>query len=508
MSTPRNGLYTIAAIRRIEQAATVSLPPGTLMQRAGHAAADLAENLLPAGEAVSRALILAGPGNNGGDAFVAAARLAEKGISVNLLFNADPDKLPTDAKEAYAHARRHAVAIDGFSALPKILEKQWDIVVDGLFGIGLSKAIASPYRELIDALNRMSCPILALDVPSGLDPDTGTIVGVDGTALRATHTITFIADKPGLHTAHGRDLAGIVHVASLGIDERFFDAPEMFRNGPGLFAACLRPRPHNSHKGSYGNVAVVGGARGMHGAAVLSARAALHLGAGRVYVGFLDDAPAYDGMQPELMCRTADMLDVEDATVIAGPGMGMSPHAAERLAALCSKAGPLVLDADALNLLAADPGLRRSVAQRKGATILTPHPLEAARLLSATAAQVQADRMKAARELARGFKAVTVLKGSGSVIARPDGKIAINGTGNPALATAGTGDVLAGLCGALLAQSCPAWEAALAAVWIHGAAADRLVEQGIGPVGMTAGELIPAGRETLNRLIQGSLAPE
>ncbi|MGV3742253.1 MAG: NAD(P)H-hydrate epimerase, partial [Burkholderiaceae bacterium] len=344
MDTSHCGLYTVAAIRRIEQAAIASLPPGTLMQRAGNAAAALAESLLP--RQASEALILAGPGNNGGDAFVAAARLAEKGRSVTVLFNGDPEKLPEDAKEAYAQARRQAIPSEAFSVLPGILEKRWDIVIDGLFGIGLSKAIASPYRELIEAVNRMHCPVLALDVPSGLDADTGALAAAGDVAVRATHTITFIADKPGLHTAHGRDLAGTVHVADLGVDQRLFVEPEIFKNEPALFSACLRPRLHNSHKGSYGNVAVLGGARGMHGAAVLSARAALHLGAGRVYVGFLDDAPAYDGMQPELMCRTADVLDMEGAAIIAGPGMGMSPHAAERLAAACSGSGPLVLDAD------------------------------------------------------------------------------------------------------------------------------------------------------------------
>ncbi|MDQ9170581.1 NAD(P)H-hydrate dehydratase [Oxalobacteraceae bacterium R-40] len=503
MKNSSNALYSVAAIRRIEQAAIASLPSGSLMQRAGLAAAKLALGLIPSHSSGAKALVLAGPGNNGGDAFVLASHLFQNGMAVTVLFDAYPEKLPADARGAYAQARQHAIQFSPFSGLPGILEKQWDIVIDGLFGIGLSKAIATPYRELIDAVNRMSCPVLALDVPSGLDADTGTIAGKDGIAIRAAYTITFIGDKPGLHTAHGRDLAGTVHVDDLDIDARFFDAPEIFKNEPKLFSHVLRRRPHNSHKGSYGNVAIIGGAQGMHGAAILSGRSALHLGAGRVFVGFLEQAPAYDSMQPELMCRAAASMEPDDATIVIGPGLGTSPQALEQLAKTCSSSSPLVMDADALNLLATRSDLQHVLAQRGGHTILTPHPLEAARLLSTTAAGIQADRLQAGRELARRFNAVIVLKGSGTVIARPDGKTAINVTGNPALATAGTGDVLAGMCGALLAQSCPAWEAALAAVWIHGLAADRLVERGCGPIGVAAGELIPVAREVLNGLING-----
>jgi hydroxyethylthiazole kinase-like uncharacterized protein yjeF len=196
-------------------------------------------------------------------------------------------------------------------------------------------------------------------------------------------------------------------------------------------------------------------------------------------------------------------MELEGAAIVAGPGMGTSVNAIEKLSAICATNSPLVLDADALNILAVRTDLQCMVAQRRGATILTPHPLEAARLLSTTAVSVQADRLHAARELARRFKAILVLKGSGTVIARPDGNSAINVTGNPALATAGTGDVLAGMCGALLGQGYPHWEAALSAVWIHGEAADRLVKQGCGPIGLTAGELIPAAREVLNSLVEG-----
>jgi hydroxyethylthiazole kinase-like uncharacterized protein yjeF len=242
----------------------------------------------------------------------------------------------------------------------------------------------------------------------------------------------------------------------------------------------------------------------MGGAAILSARAAAKCGAGRVFVAFLDDAPAYDDAQPELMCRIAHEHDFASGTLVAGPGLGTSRAAHDLLLRALNTQAPLVLDADALNLIAAEPGLQQKLVQRKGMQLMTPHPLEAARLLGTTSASIQADRLTAARELAHRYNSAVILKGSGTVIAQrngSDGKITINTTGNPALATAGTGDVLAGICGALLAQGWSEHNAALAGPWLHGHAADVLVEQGIGPVGLTASELIPVVRASLNRLI-------
>ena len=240
----------------------------------------------------------------------------------------------------------------------------------------------------------------------------------------------------------------------------------------------------------------------MAGAAILAARSAAMAGAGRVYAGFIDTPPAYDPLHPEIMCRHAADLDLARAVVVAGPGMGTGADAHALLAQALASAAPLVLDADALNMVAADTGLRAGLISRTAATLMTPHPLEAARLLGRSAADVQADRLGAARSLAAGFNAMVVLKGAGSVMARPDGFVVINTTGNPALATAGTGDVLAGLCGALLAQQWPPWEALLGAVWLHGAGADLLVAQDAGPVGLVASELPVAIRSCLNRLIR------
>ncbi|WP_194711076.1 NAD(P)H-hydrate dehydratase [Noviherbaspirillum soli] len=492
---PARSLYGVAQVRAIEHAALAAAPAGALMRRAGAAAAGLAVRLLPAG---GRVLALAGPGNNGGDAMEAAILLAGRGWPVTIDFRGSPSSLSADAADALRRAQASTAQF-----APADMAAGWDLVLDGLFGIGLARPIAGDLAELVRAVNRLRCPVLALDVPSGLDADTGAIVGPDGVAIQASHTLTFIADKPGLHTADGCDHAGLVDVAGLETDPALFPAPAAWLAGSNLFAANLRPRRQNSHKGSYGDVAILGGAQGMSGAAILAARTAALSGAGRVFAGFLAEPPAYDPPHPEIMCRRAADLDLEHATVVAGPGLGSSGQARSMLSQVLAGAAPLVLDADALNMVSAGADLRNGLVRRGGA-LLTPHPLEAARLLGCSAAQVQADRLAAARRLAADFGAVVVLKGAGSVIARPDGLVVINVTGGPALATAGTGDVLAGLCGALLAQRWPTWEAALAAVWLHGAAADMLVDQGVGPVGLVASELPRTVRTCLNQLIRAA----
>jgi hydroxyethylthiazole kinase-like uncharacterized protein yjeF len=368
-----------------------------------------------------------------------------------------------------------------------------------LFGIGLTRSLSGAVRALVNAISGFTCPILALDVPSGLDADTGNIVG-NGVAVRATHTLTFIADKPGLHTCFGRDHAGHVQIARLEVNDSRLESANMHLNRIEAFSGFLRRRPHNSHKGSYGDVIVIGGAPGMAGAPILAARAAAKCGAGRVFAAFLDAPPAYDSAQPELMCRVASEVDFASGVLVIGPGLGTSHAAYDLLSQALQTHAPLVLDADALNLIAGKADLKQKLVQRTAPALMTPHPLEAARLLQTKAADIQADRIAAARQLAQRFNSVVILKGSGSVIAKPDGELMINPTGGPALATAGTGDVLAGICGALFAQSFPAWNAALAATWAHGQAGDDLTKQYGGPVGLTATELILCVRSVLNRL--------
>ncbi|MFC5462874.1 NAD(P)H-hydrate dehydratase [Massilia niabensis] len=503
-----NGLYSVAQIRAIEGASAQATAEGeageagSLMRRAGRAAANLALELIGTAREESRlrpVLVLAGPGNNGGDALELAANLGEAGVDVVVLHLAGSG--PSSPEAAQALARARASSANFADVAPDV--REWAMVVDGLFGIGLARPLEGRYRELVTAIDRLRCPVLALDVPSGLDADTGAVVGPGGVAVRATHTITFIGDKAGLHTGEGRDYAGVVHVARLGLDTAAFEPPRARLAGPSLFAAHLAPRRQNSHKGQFGDVAVVGGAHGMVGAAVLAARVALHAGAGRVFAVGVDAeaGPQFDPMQPELMFRTSAAFDTDGRVLVLGPGMGDSSEAMRVLGHGIDGASAIVIDADGLNLVAASTALQERVARRQGGTIVTPHPLEAARLLGTSSAEVQADRLGSARELARRLQAVVVLKGSGTVVAQPDGEVAVNPTGNPGLASGGSGDVLAGVCGALLAQGWPAWEAAIGAVWMHGAAADRLVEEGVGPVGMTAGELPKAVRAVLNGLV-------
>jgi hydroxyethylthiazole kinase-like uncharacterized protein yjeF len=488
-----HALYSVSVIRQIEQAALQQVPAGTLMQRAGLATANAALGLLNVAPHDATILVLAGPGNNGGDALEAAARLAGAGASVLVRLCADPQGLPADARQALIRVRQtSAVFIDDLPV------RHWSLVIDGLFGVGLGRPIDGDVADLIRTINRLDLNVLAIDVPSGLDADHGMLVG--DVAIRAGTTLTFIGDKPGLHTLAGREYAGSVLVDTLGIDAALYPVAALELSGPALFSSVVRPRSHDSHKGSYGDVMVIGGADGMTGAAILAARSALHAGAGKVHATFLGAVPAYDPLHPELMCRSASGVDFGKAVLVAGAGLGTSTAAAALLHKVLRSGRPLVLDADALNLMAADPAIQKQVASHPAPVLLTPHPLEAARLLRCDTGHVQANRTAAAAALAARLQATVILKGSGSVIARPNGHMAINSSGNPALASGGTGDVLAGLCGALLAQGWPVWEAATGAAWLHGHAADVLVRNGDGPVGLTASELTVQIRREINRL--------
>lgn len=494
-------LYSVAQIRAIESAALAAAAPGTLMQRAGAAVARVALSKLSDITAETRLLVAAGPGNNGGDALVAAALLAQQRLSVTVMLFADKNSLPGDAGEALRQAKQSGVTFA--TSISEVSQSSWALAIDGMFGIGLTRPLQGPYAEMASLLNRLDCPVLAIDVPSGLDADTGSVVGPEGIAVCADATLTFIGDKPGLHTLHGRDSAGEVITNDLDIDASLFPAPVARLNSPASFRHLPRPRLHASHKGSYGDLHVIGGADGMSGAVILAARMALMAGAGRVYAGFAGTAPAYDSLHPELMCRQAEKLSLDRGAIVIGPGLGMSRDANDLLGNALSSSLPLVIDADGLNLIAAEAPLQTRLAQRSAPTLLTPHPLESARLLQTNVDVIQADRLGAANAIAQRYHCTVILKGSGSIIARPDELAVINNTGNAALATAGSGDVLAGLCGGLLAQSWPVWECALAATWLHGYAADEMVSAGTGPMGATASELLPWIRIALNDIPRG-----
>ena len=484
-------LYRSPALRRIE-AAHCHEP---LMARAGAAAAEWAETL--AAERERPVLILVGPGNNGGDALVAARWLRQDFFEVCVVFQADPEKLPADAANAY----REFVADGGTTHRTIPEHTPWSLIIDGLFGIGLTRAPSGIYADWIEAANRMAkrdrCPVLALDCPSGLNADSGQQLQP---CILASHTITFIAAKPGLFTADGPDCCGQIRVARLELESEREIHPDGVIVSRASFAEFLRPRALNSHKGSFGSAGILGGAPSMTGAAILAGRAALKLGTGRVYLGLLDDhGPACDLLQPELMFRAVDALFKADLTALAcGPGLGTSAIALNMLVQAVAMPLPLVLDADALNLIASESTLRDKVARRGAPTLLTPHPAEAARLLGCTVGEIQADRMAAATQLAARFQAGVALKGCGTVLAMPDGRWWLNTTGNPGMASAGMGDVLTGLMVALLAQAWPLEATLLAAVHLHGAAADRCVAMGRGPAGLTASEVLDAARSIFN----------
>ena len=492
-----NPIYSTDQMREIEaQAGRMSSPP-PLMARAGFAAAEIARDLAP--NDGSGILILAGPGNNGGDAFVAAIQLKTWWYKVDVIFIGDPAQLAADAHAAYeAWLKVGGTCLD---AIPE--QGRWGLVIDGLFGMGLTRPLAGPYAELVDKANGLGVPILALDIPSGLNADSGHAMG---SVIRAAHTVTFIALKPGLLTGDGPDHCGNIWLRTLGLDTALLCPPNGWLLERPLVAKLLPPRPLNSHKALFGSVGIIGGAPGMVGAAILAGRAALKLGAGRVYLGLIDDAaPHVDSLQPELMLGTAhDLLGMTHLScLVVGPGMGQSAHALQWLKHAIASELPLVLDADALNLLALDTELQAQVSKRKAKTIITPHPAEAARLMGASTDDVRYQRVDVATILATRLNCFVVLKGAGSICAQPNGAWYLNGSGNPGLASAGTGDVLAGIIGALLAQGMVPRDALLLGVFLHGAAADELSRKNIGPVGLTASDVIDAARLLLNQWVYG-----
>lgn len=573
----------LATIRRLEGRWLDETEPGELMACAGAAVARVAMAMWKNLPAHAPVILLVGPGNNGGDALVAGRILRRAGLAVWAVGMPGLDTTPPeaeDARAAWEAWRADGQAIHGFEQVADWLWPDGDapdddgqddddgdvppaepaLIIDGLFGIGLTRPLAGRVAGLVRRVNRARVPVLAIDVPSGLDADRGAPVGdAEAPVMQARQTVTMIADKPGLHTGAGLRHAGRVWVAPLsdlpleaeldaleaadgpanagkwrdvpteaeaetdpddghnfddsGMDDADVDAPcpadeDSFPHElPGvlltapLAAALLPARARDAHKGNGGDVLVVGGRLGMAGAARLAAQGAAGAGAGRVWIAVEEedcpqDAPGkarqpVDPLHPEIMRFVWDAdaaLPGAAPVLVVGCGLGQDETAQQWLEHALASQAPLVIDADALGLLAEAPAAPCS--------ILTPHPLEAARLLGVSVADVQVDRLACARALAARFEAVAVLKGAGTVVAAPDGRLAINTSGHPVLATAGTGDVLAGTIAALLAgllrAGCPpdeaAWQAACAGVWLHGHAGECLAHRQ-GPRGVPAGAL-------------------
>ncbi len=468
-------LHGSAASRQIEQAALecaalASVAPHALMARAGLAVARLAVAVAPGAR---RAWVACGPGNNGGDGLVAAWHLHTLGWQVAVSLLGDGSRRPADAAHALQLAQQAGVCIT--AGLPERIDGH-DLAIDALLGLGSRRAPDGDIAAAVQALDGAAGPVLAIDLPTGLCGDTGRLLG--STAVRADHTLALLTLKPGLFTAQGRDQAGLVWLDDLGVTPAA-DTACAWLSGPQVVDRLLPGRAHAQHKGSFGDVLVLGGAPGMGGAAMLAGRAALAAGAGRTYVARLDGDTAPDPQRPELMPRhTDDALQpalLQRATVVCGCGGGSL--VAAHLPTVLAHAQHLVLDADGLNALAADAALQaalRARAARGQCTVLTPHPLEAARLLGCTTAAVQADRLAQAQALADALSATVVLKGSGSVVASPQRTPWINPTGNARLGTGGSGDVLAGWLGGLWSQAsgADAHAAAAAAAWLHGRAAE------------------------------------
>ncbi|MCA0241740.1 MAG: NAD(P)H-hydrate dehydratase [Proteobacteria bacterium] len=485
-------LHDSAGTRAHEAAALAATAPHALMARAGLAVARLALALAPQARSVT---VLAGPGNNGGDGLIAAGHLQRQGLRVRVLHLADRARLPADAADALQQALAAGVTI--VTELTNDLHGA-DLLIDALLGLGSTRAPQGALAQAIAAANASGRPLLAVDLPSGLDVQTGCRLGT--AAIRADWTLSLLTLKPGLFTAEGRDAAGEVWFDDLQAGAA--PAPTAWLGAHGAPPAPgFAPRRHAQHKGSFGDVVVVGGAAGMQGAAWLAARAALTAGAGRVYLSPLSPAIPLPTL-PELMQRPEAWADeparLRRSTVVCGCGGGDAVAAV--LPPLLRHAGRLLLDADALNAIARDASLMELLAargRRGDGTVLTPHPLEAARLQGTTAAAVQADRLGSAQALARRSGAVVLLKGSGTVIADAARAPWINASGNAALAAPGSGDVLAGWLGGLWAQQAEAaevaWWAARAACWLHGHAADRhLARSPAACLPLRAGDLIDA----------------
>jgi NAD(P)H-hydrate epimerase len=493
-----------AEMRRLDEATIRDhgVPGLTLMERAGTAAADVALTMLSPG---ARVVVLAGPGNNGGDGYVVARRLAERGHEVHVYLLAPEAKTKGDARtnldawRSMGGAVIEAATASAFAAHRSDL-RSCHLYVDALFGTGLSDEVRSPYREAIELMNREGHPVVSLDIPSGVDGDRGHVLGV---AVRATATVTFGFPKRGHYLFPGADHVGRLSIADIGIPDAAVRAhePRAVLLSDDEVESLLPQRPRDAHKGTFGHLLIVGGAAGKTGAALLAARAAHRSGVGLVTAAAPREGQrALDAKVVETMTESlGDEAGAGAARVLTlssgkralaiGPGLGQGEGANLLMRAVMVSARlPTVLDADALNALAVDP---TPLKEARAPLVLTPHPGEMARLASVPLADVQADRFGVAERFAEEYGVTVVLKGAYTLIAEPSGRTWVNPTGNPGMATGGMGDVLTGVIGALLAQGLPAAEAARFGVYAHGLAGD-LASERVGQVGLLASDVIDA----------------
>jgi len=468
---PRN-LYRAAQVRELDRTAieTFSIPGLTLMERAGSAAYDLLCKCWPEAQVIT---VVCGVGNNGGDGYVLARLALQAGKTVHLLQLGDVGKIKGDALTNYEHFIEIAGEVKPFETIAE----ESDIIVDGIFGTGLEREVAGNWRQAIEAINASVAPVLALDIASGLHSDSGQVLGA---AVKADATISFIGLKQGAFTGAGPEQCGQLLFDDLDVPEAVYmeEQPVAKRVEWPMLTGLLGRRARDAHKGDFGHVLIVGGEHGFSGAARMAGEAALRTGAGLVSIATRPEhAALLNTVRPELMCHgvtdakaLAPLL--QRATVVAiGPGLGQTSWGRALLNAVLETKLPLVVDADALNLLASEPVQREN-------WILTPHPGEAARLLEKSAVEVQSDRFQAIQMLQEQYGGVAVLKGAGTLITDAEQSVSICTAGNPGMATGGMGDLLTGIIAAMVAQGLSLADAAAAGVSLHAAAADRAAQAG------------------------------
>ncbi len=505
-------LVTAAEMRELDRAAIEgrNIPSLRLMEQAGQAVAREMERRF--GPLRGRTVtIVAGKGQNGGDGFVVARLLRKKNCRARVALLASPFSLKGDAAvnlRRFQKAGGRCHAVDKESALDSVLApllQTSEMLVDAIFGTGLNAPVKGLPASAIALMNASGRPIVAIDLPSGLDGDTGFVLG---SAVTAALTVTLARPKRGLYLGVGPDHAGAVRVADIGIPADLIAAAKIPVSL--LEAADVRPllhrRPRTAHKGTFGHAGIIAGSAGKTGAAAMAAMAALRIGTGLVTVAAprsasdVLEAKLLEAMTcpvPETEARTLSEQALDPLLAFAagktalaiGPGIGTHPETQSLVRSLLvAVKRPMLLDADGLNAVAGHTDL---LGRASGPLVLTPHPGEMARLLGTTSAAIQRDRLGAASRLACERNVCVVLKGAGTVVAGPDGSLAVNSTGNPGMATAGTGDVLTGVIAGLLAQGLPPWEAACAGVYLHGLAGDLAASEQ-GETGLIAGDVIRA----------------
>ena len=485
-------LYTVAQVRAFDREAIDAhgIAGYELMQRAGAAAFGHLRARWPHARRIA---IVCGGGNNGGDGYVLARLARAASCEVHVIALESPRAGGDAARACTDWTGAGGGVLDAAAELPLA-----DVYVDAIFGTGLARPPSGMAARWIDLLNAAGRPLLALDVPSGLDADTGHVPGV---AVRAAETVSFVARKRGLYTGAAGDHAGAITLTDLGIPAAVFahSRADAELAAIEIVRAWLPPRSGNVHKGTFGHVLAIGGDTGMAGAIRLCGEAALRVGAGLVSVATrVEHVAAINAARPELMARGVggpQELEalLEHASVVAlGPGLGKQAwgHALWYSAIAAGKA--MVLDADALNLLS------RDAVTLPSQCVLTPHPGEAARLLRSETQAVTEDRFAAVRAIAQSFNAVAVLKGAGTLVAAPDGQVAVCPWGNPGMASGGMGDVLTGVIASLQAQGLDAWQAAYAGVALHALAGDAAARAG--QAGTLAADLFEPLRSLRNGL--------